>query len=43
MEDLFFGDGWLADLLKQARVPDALKAKVRKKVQKALKYLIAAI
>ncbi len=33
MEDLFFGDGWLADLLKQARVPDALKAKVRKKVQ----------
>lgn len=33
MEDLFFGDGWLADLLRQARVPAAVKAVVRKKMQ----------
>jgi hypothetical protein len=33
MEDLFFGDGWLADLLRQARVPTGVKDKVRKKIQ----------
>jgi hypothetical protein len=32
MEDLFFGDGWLADLLKQARVPTAVRDGVRKKI-----------
>ncbi|MEW6552993.1 MAG: hypothetical protein AB1384_01740 [Actinomycetota bacterium] len=33
MEDLFFGDGWLTDLLKQARVPAGIKDRVRKKIQ----------
>jgi hypothetical protein len=32
MEDLFFGDGWLADLLKQARVPAKVKDKVRNRI-----------
>jgi len=33
MDDLFFGDGWLGDLLKQARVPAGVKDKVREKIQ----------
>jgi hypothetical protein len=33
MEGLFFGDGWLADLLRQARVPTGVKDRVRKKIQ----------
>lgn len=33
MEDLFFGDGWLSDLLRQARVPAVVKDRVRQKIQ----------
>jgi hypothetical protein len=33
MDDLFFGDGWLGDLLKQARVPVGVKDRVRNKIQ----------
>ncbi len=33
MEDLFFGDGWLSDLLKESGVPIGVKDKVREKIQ----------
>ncbi len=33
MEDLFFGDGWLSDLLKQARVLVVVKDRVREEIQ----------
>ncbi len=33
MEDLFFGENWLADLLKQSSVSAVVKEKVRKKIK----------
>jgi hypothetical protein len=33
MEDLFFGDGWLSDLLRESGVPIGVKEKVREKIQ----------
>ncbi|RJP31267.1 MAG: hypothetical protein C4536_08435 [Actinobacteria bacterium] len=33
MEDLFFGDGWLSDLLRETGVPIRVKDKVREKMQ----------
>jgi hypothetical protein len=33
MEDLFFGDGWLVDLLRQAGLPVKLKDRVREVIQ----------
>ncbi len=33
MEDLFFGDGWLSDLLSETGVPVSIKDKVRLKMQ----------
>jgi len=33
MDDLFFGDGWLSDLLRESGVPVRVKDKVREKMQ----------